>query len=335
MITHVVVGPARHGVVRFGRDLHQAMVAAGAPSVLHHCADADELAGWTLGSGIHLQFTDRVFGRTPEDAAAAVAAVVADARRAGVRVTATLHDLPQPSDGSNHCRRAAAYADVCARVHAVVVSSEHERTLLDDMGGDAPLLTAVVPLPIDVVERSNPPATQSLSIGIFGFVYPGKGHLEVLAALADVAEDLEMVALGEASQGHDDLVAALHEQAAASGVQFRLTGHVPDAAVAQTLRSVTVPIAPHRHVSASGSINSWLAAGRRPLAPANRYTGEMLARNPDALELYPDTEAGLRATLKRAIDEPERTWLPASAVLTPTAAEAAAQYAELLATWHS
>lgn len=328
-VTHVVVGPPRHGVVRFGRELHQAMVTAGIPSTLQTCAHVDEIRVRTTDHGLHLQFTDRVFGTSPEDAAKAVSAIVDDADRAGVRVTATLHDLPQASDGKNHQRRTAAYSEVCARVHAVVVSSEHERELLRAC---APHRSAVVPLPV-TFEFAEPGCPATLSVGIFGFVYPGKGHLEVLDALAGV-QGAELIAIGEVSHGHDDLVAALGRRADAAGVRFRLTGHVPDAEVAGMLRGVAVPIAPHRHVSASGSINSWLAAGRRPLAPVNRYTEEMMGRNPTALELYPDTESGLRAAIQRAVDAPLLTWLPQSTVLTPTPEEAAGQYARLLGQWH-
>lgn len=329
-VAHVVIGPPRHGVVRFGHELHDAMVGCGLPSALWQ-ADRVEHLHWTGdAAGLHLQFTDRVFGPTPEDAAEAVGAIVADADRAGLRVTATLHDLPQPSDGRNHQRRTTAYADVCARVHAVVVSSEHERALLHDY---VPQRVAVVPLPVSFV-HAEILELQSLSVGIFGFVYPGKGHLEVLDALAGLGEDVELVAIGEASHGHDDLITALHRHADTAQVRFRLTGHVPDADVAGMLRGVSVPIAPHRHISASGSINSWLTAGRRPLAPANRYTEEMVHRNPEALQLYPDTEAGLRAAIRRALDEPLLSWLPESAVLTPSAGEAAARYAQLFAQWH-
>ena len=329
-VTHVVVGPPRHGVVRFGCELHAAMVAAGASSSLQRYGRADEIQFSADDSGIHLQFTDRVFGSTPEEAAQAVCTLVADADRAGLRVTTTLHDLPQPSDGRNHQRRTTAYADVCARVHAVVVSSEHERALLR---GYAPARVAVVPLPVTFT-YSEQTDVQSLSVGVFGFVYPGKGHLEVIDALAGVAADVELVAIGEVSQGHDDLIATLHHHAESARVRFRLTGHVPDSDVAGMLRGVTVPIAPHRHVSASGSINSWLSAGRRPLAPVNRYTDEIRLRNPEALQRYPDTGTGLRTAIRQALDQPALTWLPESAVLTPTPDEAAAQYARLFAQWY-
>lgn len=329
-VTHLIVGPSRHGVVQFGSELHDAMRANGVPSLLWHAEHHDELVWETAPSALHLQFTDRLFGSSPEDAAATVRAIVARAVAAGGRVTVTLHDLPQPSDGHNFARRMRAYAAVCDGVHAVVVSSEHERALL---GSYAPERVAVVPLPVRAGARPKPVASGQLSVGIFGYVYPGKGHQETLSAIAHLAADVELVAIGQASDGHADLITELETRAHDLGVRFRVTGYVSDG-LTEVLRNVTVPVAPHRHVSASGSLNSWLSAGRRPLAPVNRYSEEMVRRNPDALELYPDTEVGLRTAIKRALDDPQLTWLPETVVCTPTAADAAAQYAHLLQTWH-
>jgi hypothetical protein len=326
-VTHLVVGPQRHGVVQFGCELHAAMRANGASSALWRAERHDELDWTTAPSALHLQFTDRLFGSSPEESAEMVTTIAA---RADCRITVTLHDLPQPSDGHNFARRVQAYAAVCAGVHGVVVSSEHERELLGDY---APARVAVVPLPVPAGYHSKPVAAENLSVGIFGYLYPGKGHRETLTAIAHLAADVELVAIGQASDGHADLVAELEAQARDLGVRFRVTGYVSDG-LSEVLRNISVPVAPHRHVSASGSLNSWLGAGRRPLAPVNRYSEEMVRRNPDALELYPDTEVGLRTAVKRALDDPGLTWLPETVVCTPTVEDAAAQYARLLRTWH-
>lgn len=326
-VTHLVVGPLRHGVVQFGRELHAAMRANGDPSALWHTERHNELSWENAPSALHLQFTDRLFGSSPEQAAETVQAIVA---RAGGRVTVTLHDLPQPSDGHNFARRVRAYAAVCASVDGVVVCSEHERILSSDY---APERVAVIPLPVRARSYPKVVASHGLSVGIFGYIYPGKGHRETLAAIAHLAADVELVAIGQASDGHTDLVTELEAQAADLGVRFRVTGYVTDG-LSEVLRTITVPVAPHRHVSASGSLNSWLGVGRRPLAPVNRYSEEIVRRNPDVLELYPDTEIGLRTAIKRALDEPALTWLPEAVVCTPTVADAAAQYARILAKWH-
>ncbi|OBB57711.1 hypothetical protein A5757_19775 [Mycobacterium sp. 852013-51886_SCH5428379] len=329
----MIVGPAEHGVTRFGIDLAQSLRDNGFDHPHLRAADADAALRLPPQGALHLQFTDRVFGRTPEEAAEAVRAVVDGIRGRGGRVTATLHDLPQPSDGTHHHRRRTAYAQVVALLDGVVVNSEHERILLaeDDL---QPRRVAVVPLPVQAVSASPPPHDGPRTVGIFGFLYPGKGHAEVVAALAGLVPEVGIVALGAPSPGHADLVDQLTDECARSARSFRVTGHLPDDEVAHALQAVTVPVAPHRHVSASGSLNSWIGAGRRPLAPANRYSREVHARNPDAVLLYPDTPAGLRDALLATLDRPAVTWLPPGTTCTPSRADAAGQYAGLLEQWH-
>lgn len=334
-VTHLVVGPPRHGVVRFGVELVGALREIGVDASAERVAEVNALAADDdRATRLHLQFTDRIWGATPGGAAQAVVALCAAAEARGGSITVTLHDLPQPSDGVHHDRRRAAYRRVAEAATGVVVSSEHERALLSGCGA-RPRAVGVVPLPVTPARATAArPAGATRSVGVFGFVYPGKGHEEVLAALDGAAPDVALVALGEASAGHDDLVAQLTTHAAAAGRPFTVTGHLPDDEVDDALRRVTVAVAPHRHVSASGSLNSWITAGRRPLAPANRYTREFDARNPGVLHLYPDTESGLRDALHAALADPARTWLAPGTCCTPTRREAAAQYAALLDCWH-
>jgi hypothetical protein len=110
---------------------------------------------------------------------------------------------------------------------------------------------------------------------------------------------------------------------------------VDDRDLPGVLRQITVPIAAHRHISASGSLNTWLAAGRRPLAPVNRYTSEIERRNPGTLALYEDTTDGLRYALRAAIRQPETTWLPTDIAVTPSPRDAAAAYTDFFQRWLS
>ena len=85
-----------------------------------------------------------------------------------------------------------------------------------------------------------------------------------------------------------------------------MTGYVPDDELPALLRSAVVPVAPHEHLSASGSINSWIGAGRRPLVPRSDYVAELEERSPGCVWVYDD----LRAALARAWRDPAATWLP-------------------------
>ena len=179
----------------------------------------------------------------------------------------------------------------------VIVSSEHERLLLADCLGESAALRAgevmVIPLPIDAAtsvgpdETTNPP-----DLAVVGFVYPGKGHDEVLAALQDLPADVGLL----------------------------------DEELHRRLRTAAVPVAAHRHLSASGSINSWIAAGRRPLVPRNRYSLELADRLPGALTLYDELVPALRA----ALADPASTWLGVGTRLGPNTDEVAARYRSAL-----
>ena len=326
-VHHLVVGPATHGVTRLALQL-----AAGESTtrVDRPLVPAD--VGWLLAalpsSGTHAHVTDRLFGAGPAEAADVVTALAA------TPLSVTLHDLPQESDGADSMRRrAACYAAVARVARRVVVSSEHERLLLEECfaltgaRADDPDV-AVVPLPVDragdhpVGAAATPP-----DVGVLGFVYPGKGHAEVLAALTDLDPDVGLLVLGAPSPGHQDVVDALVGSARALGRRLVVTGYLPDAELAHRLTSVAVPVAAHRHVSASGSINSWLCAGRRPLVSRSRYTVELAGRLPGALTLYDD----LPVALRRALAEPSSTWLVPGTPLGPGVAEVAGRYREVLA----
>jgi len=334
-VTHLVVGPTRHGVVTFAANLAASLTDLDGPVDivrLGHVSGLDDLESRT--GGVHLNFTDRLFGASPSDAARRVTGIAREASTAGRRVSVTLHDVPQPADGGNYPLRAQAYRDVCAAAHGVVVNSEHERSLLAESRIADPAAVAVIPLPLDVGAVGARPVVEDCSVGVFGFLYPGKGHDDVLAAMADLPPSVGFVAVGEPSAGHDDLVADLAATAQAAGRRFSVTGYVADDALDGVLQRVTVPVAHHRHVSASGSINTWIAAGRRPLVPVNRYTLEHAERHPGTLTPYPDTDDGLRAALRHAVEQPDSTWIAADARSGSPTRAATELYARLLSRWH-
>jgi glycosyltransferase involved in cell wall biosynthesis len=337
--SHLVVGPARHGVVSFALDLAASLRCRNGPTNIVRVEHWHDLGGAAESirrrDGVHLNFTDRLFGATPSDAAQRVMALVGDVAAAGSRVTVTLHDVPQPSDGGNYPKRVDAYRTVCAAVHGLVTNSDHERSLLHESRIAAPADVVVIPLPLDVGDAPpRPPAVGERSVGVFGFLYPGKGHDEVLAAMAALPPSVEFVAVGEPSAGHDDLVRSLADTAERAGRRFSVTGYVADEALAGVLHRVTVPVAHHRHVSASGSINTWIAARRRPLVPVNRYTVEHAERHPGTLTPYPDTADGLRTAVEHALAHPESTWIAAGVGSGSPSHATAQRYAQALSRWH-
>lgn len=333
----VVAGPPRHGVVRFGIDLAKALLRHD-PSgrfQARHYANVRDVSHVSTDDGMHVQFTDKLFGSDPLQAAVEVRSLGERLAAARVPLTVTLHDVPQTSDGDSYATRVECYSTVAAVNHGVVVNSQHEAALLREAGIDVP--ARVIPLPIPRIEPVGTSATsrRTPSVAILGFLYPGKGHAELLDAAAALPQEYEVVALGEPSAGHAHLVADLCSSATARGRRFRITGHVDDGDLAATLAATTIPVAPHRHVSASGSINTWLAAGRRPLVPDHRYAREFVARNPRSLVLYDDSPEGFREALLLAAIDTATTWLDPGTVLDPSEGTVALRYAETLNRWHS
>jgi hypothetical protein len=252
--------------------------------------------------------------------------------------TVTLHDVPQPWAAEE---RVHAYAAVVRAAAGWAVSSHHEadllRRALARVGADLPP-GAVVHLPVvppaTLPDRPAPhdgPAT----LAALGFVYPDKGHRELLQAATELrarGREVDVVCLGSAVDGHTDLLEELHRRAAAGGLRLTITGWLPDDELWAAMARATVPVSGHRHLSASASVNRWLAVGRRPLLLDGPYAREVDALRPGAHVLHDD--AGLVPTIERALDDPDSTWLPVGEVPGPDVAAAARQYAAWWASVH-
>ncbi|MFB9375603.1 hypothetical protein ACFFKU_18205 [Kineococcus gynurae] len=313
--TLLAVGDPRHGVTAAAlaqAEAHDVVLRGGIELL-----DAD------LGSGpVHVHVTDRLFGDGPEDAADRLVAL---ARR--VPLLVTLHDLPQPSDGErNFPRRRLAYSRVADAARHVVVSSRHERGLLTT---SSPV--TVVPLPVPTLRPDRAtapvdPGARPTAVAVLGYLYPGKGHVPTLAAMSGLPADVGLVALGRTSPGHEDLAEALAARAAELGRRFTVTGYLEDDVLLGRLRSPVIPVAAHEHLSASGSIGTWVAAGRRPIVPPSPWAEEFEERNPGSLLLTSD----LRGALAEAFADPARTFADPGRRGAPDLAETVLAVRDLL-----
>lgn len=323
-VVHVVPGPSTHGVTRHALSLLDAGGAlpeegrAGAAGAVRAVAGPDEaaqiLAAVPEGAALHLHLTDSLLA----DPLATVATLAA-----AHPLTCTLHDIPTPSEGeARYARRAALYARIAAASCAVVVASEHEAGLLRTATGGQGLACppiAVVPLPIRAPTRSllaeRPPAEPV--VAVLGFLYPGKGHAEGIRAAA--AAGLEgVVALGAVSPGHEELAGELEAEAKRRGLTWAVTGFLSDAELTGRARAAALPLAHHAHVSASGSIGTWIEAGRRPLVADGPWARELEARCPGAVHIIDD----LGTDARRLTVSPGLTWLGPDVQIGPSHAEA-------------
>ncbi len=157
--------------------------------------------------------------------------------------------------------------------------------------------------PVD--ERPASVASSDDGVGVLGYFYPGKGHDEALAA-AVAAGVPRLTVLGRASEGHAADLDAFVRRADAVGVSVEVTGWLDDADMAARVSRVAVPVIAHRHVSASGSLASWIGWGRRPLAVRNRYVDEMAQLRPGTLAVV-ESEA-LAGAIAAARADASSTW---------------------------
>nr|WP_255182800.1 hypothetical protein [Rhodococcus sp. 15-649-1-2] len=333
-IGHVLVGPPAHGVVEYGASVAREL---GEPT--HRAVRLDgpesELPAW-IGecSLVHLHVTDRLFG----DRVSAAPNYAALCARLPARHSVTVHDVPQPSDGSGFETRVRFYRTVIDQAAGVIVSSGHEASLLREFT-DASVDPQVIPLmmPRPRAEPAGPEGMEGGSSGacvaVLGFLYPGKGHIETLRAMADLPRSVGFVALGTASPGHEDLIDQLRCTAAEAGRPCEITGFLPELDMYRRLAAATVPVAFHRHLSASGSINTWIAARRRPLVPRNAYTEELDKRSPGVVRVHGDDEDSLRDAIAEAVRHPSSTWIEPHVVPRPTPNDVAREYDSILTGW--
>lgn len=330
-VGHLVVGPNTHGVVRYALDVAEALTNLGeAHSVARmDTPDADVPESMRRCEWIHMHVTDRLFGRSPADATEAIRRI---SNRLARPMSVTMHDIPQPSDGGSMAARAAFYGSVASVAAGLVVSSRHEAVLLAEHV-DARLNPEIVPLAIESHSYERPTAWSEPTVGVLGFVYPGKGHIETARALRDMPQSVAFLALGAPSPGHEYLIDELREEAGRSGRRCETTGFLTDEVLRRRIAGVTVPVAYHRHMSASGSINTWIGSGRKPLVPKTSYTVELDARSPGSVLIHEDDETSLREAIAECLAEPSRTWREVDIEPVPSPADVALQYSTLFRRW--
>lgn len=310
-VGYVHVGPTRHGVRRYGSLVERAVAdqidvssvdfAGGTRAVAEldrHPPDA---------MIVHLQFSDHLLAIDEFELVVTTLRRTLPARR----IVVTLHDCPGAGSGleATDTRRATAYERAAALADVTVVCSHHERRGLADAG-----VRAEVEVIAHLVEDRSLPDRPSMApprrtVCVLGFVYPGKGHDRVVEACALVDEPVELIVLGEASAGHEDLVEDLVADAAARHVRCRITGWLDEDVLDDWLVDADVPIVAHHAPSASGSLATWLSAGRRPLVATSRYTCELDQLAPGALRLFDPTGGAhsLAGAIADALGDPGST----------------------------
>ena len=246
---HLIVGPAGHGVTEYALGLAR---TTGAEVIREETFGDAPLSG-----PVHVTFTDHLFGDTAERLLA----------RIDGPLSVSLHDIPQPEEGAErYARRARVYRELVEAADVAGVNSNHEASFFD-------AATTVIRLPIPVIDSPFDP--EPGSVGVLGFLYPGKGHEDLIDALPDH----RLRFLGAVSKGHEDWADTLDAE---------ITGWLTDAQLAREMGRIAVPVCPHRHFSASGSLMAWLGAGRTVLVRDSDYAREIDAWLPGRVTLVAD-----------------------------------------------
>ena len=319
-------GPDGHGVSRLARRIASAAGDLGFTGTVLDEPDPARLADLADRLPVpvrllHLHVSDWLIVDAGAEPDRVLAALVQALTTRGVRLALTLHDVPQVSDGPEQARRRArTYGALAAASVGVAVCSAHERSLLREVVGMPEDTVAVVPLPIDPFPGGPPPHSATPAgpptVAVLGYLYPGKGHRELLDELAGTDPPVGVLAIGRPSERHHDLPAALSAVAGRHGISFRTTGYVPEDQLLEQLRAPVIPVAPQTKISASASINTWIGAGRRPLVQRGRYAEELAGRLPGAVRIY--RPGRLRAEVELAHADPALTWLPDRLRVGPT-----------------
>ncbi len=286
---HLIVGPTGHGVTAYALSLADALGTAPGDVIRE-----ESFGDAALPDGpLHVTFTDHLFGPTPD------AAVDALLDRVGGRpFSVSLHDIPQPEEGAGRfARRCPAYRRLADAAALAVVNSEHEASFFPKAGSRVAVIRLPIPHPATDAPFDPVPGT----VGVLGYLYPGKGHEDLIRALAGTGRTLRF--LGSVSAGHEEWAAGLAEHA-------EITGWLSDAELAREMARIEVPVCAHRHFSASGSLMTWLGAGRTVLASDSPYTREIDRWLPGRITLVPGGRwrEAVENFEPRVVDPPRHGW---------------------------
>lgn len=313
------LGEERHGIQRYGRMLAEAVRRSGAVEVIEQRvllgggrrADRDALrrAAAALNDAdlVHLQYNRAIWGGGWSQILALRAFLAACTTRLAV----TLHDV-YPDDPWRAWRKQPASLDkrlrrrlrgllrqapgnravklLLERCEAVLVCFEIERRrLLEFPHADRLHVIGhfVEPrggLPDRAAARRALGVADRRVVTVLGYIHPRKGYDLVVAALPKLPPDVLVVFAGMASPGNEKALARWQRKARKKGQAHRLlvTGYLAEDEQARWLVASDLGVCPFRFFSASGSMTTWISAGRPVLCHALPQIEEYRAISPGA-----------------------------------------------------
>lgn len=131
---------------------------------------------------------------------------------------------------------------------------------------------------------------------VLGFIHRAKGHALVVDAMPAWPDDVQVVFAGRPAVGSEGFTQKLRQRAEALGVveRLRVTGYLDEDLLDRYLAATDLALCPFEQVSASGSLSTWIAAGRPILASDQPQIAEYNAMAAGAIATFtPYTSAAL------------------------------------------
>jgi glycosyltransferase involved in cell wall biosynthesis len=142
-------------------------------------------------------------------------------------------------------------------------------------------------------------------VTLLGFIHARKGHGLLLEALAQLPPSVVAVFAGGARDPRivEDLLALARSLGVAA--RLHITGYLPEDKLEQYLAATDLAVCPFYSVAASGSLTSWISAGRPILASDLPLIAEYNAHQPGAIQTFaPLTSHALAAAIRSTLERP-------------------------------
>jgi len=232
-------------------------------------------------------------------------------------VVATVHDTT-PFRGSPSSKLQELGWDAALRaVDRLIVHTESSRGVLLERGFDPTRIVRIDHGLLDPGPVRSTPSSGPLRVLLFGALKPYKGVDVALAAMDEIADDVD-VRLRVVGAPRMDVSALRRGREPDGRVEFDLR-RVPDAAVPDVLGWADVHVFPYRAVDASGALRTVLGRGAAVVASAVGGPAELLTHDVDALLVPPEDPEALARALTAMTDAGLRAGLAAGGAATAAA----------------
>jgi glycosyltransferase involved in cell wall biosynthesis len=331
----VHAGPPEHGVSRYGRLL-AATAAARRDMQVQECelrldgrsdrqqilAAAERLASADV---VHLQYNNQRKGSVWGAGWQQLKNLQLFAAALRRPLVATVHDVypVRPAWSSavrrplREMRRLASSGPQLVtrswlqwRACRVFVCSEEERKRLSSPFGGGPY---VIPHFVEPRELDAPREEVRRALGLsnrrvvtlLGFIHERKGHRLLIEALPHLPKDIVVVFAGSPAPGSNGIVSHLLAAAESLGVadRVRITGYLAEPQFEEYLIATDVAVCPFRSISASGSLSTWISAGRPIIASNLPQIAEYNALESGAIATFqPYSSQALAGAIRAVLD---------------------------------